>query len=37
MSYGSGSSEEEEGIRQWASLKEFQQKFMEDGGHLYSI
>ncbi|CRG85290.1 Polyprotein pp220 [Talaromyces islandicus] len=37
MSYGSGSSEEEEGMKQWASFKEFQQKFMEEGGHLYSI
>ncbi|KAH8697096.1 hypothetical protein BGW36DRAFT_296459 [Talaromyces proteolyticus] len=36
MSYGDGSSEEEEELKQWASLKEFQKRFIEDEGHLYS-
>jgi hypothetical protein len=39
MSYtGDGvSSQEEEEMRQWANLKEFQKTFVEDGGLLYSI
>jgi hypothetical protein len=39
MSYtGDGvSSQEEEEMRQWANLKEFQKTFVEDGGLLYPI
>lgn len=39
MSYtGDGvSSQEEEEMRQWATLKEFQKTFVEDGGLLYPI
>ncbi|KAL1962482.1 hypothetical protein VTN77DRAFT_9603 [Rasamsonia byssochlamydoides] len=37
MSYGSSTTEEEEELRQWASFKEFQRRFMESGGLLFSL
>jgi hypothetical protein len=39
MSYGGNSSDEEdeEEIRQWASFKEFQRRFVESGGVLFSL
>lgn len=38
MSYGSSSKQEEtEERRQWANFKDFQNSFLENGGHLYSV